>query len=335
MRWKQIAEAPLGDLNVYGDSENEGSYGSGDLRAMQSPVWLKKVRAHFAKCPQKINVYLYNAPGNRYAGSIASGYGEGRIAARNIPDFEQKLGIKLPDRDRDAINFIMLDNEGDERVGLTPWILVHRFAHGIVNGNIDIIPRLTSAVLGYKKYLPHLLTFRSARKNLITRDGEWVIEIVTQYIVKGHIEISDWRPTPPSTIVLTHRGRHIDAIRAADSLADLDETKFTDEFSTSDPRIKKFAAILDANPILYDMSARSDDEAKAAFLKGVPQAKRSTLEDFFDNYFSNFRAEYPSTVDKTENAIRAIKSLEPILKELLDECVGGYFIVASSTGRRE
>lgn len=338
MRWKEISEAPLADLGVYGDKENAGSYTSGDLRAMHSPVWLKKVTAHFAKCPQRINIYLYNAPGNRYpkfTNSTASGYGEGRIGARNIPELENNLGIKLPDRDREAINFIMLDNEGDDKVGLTPWILVHRFAHAIVNGNTDVIPRLISVVNLYKKYLPYLLTFRSARKNLITRDGEWVIEMVTQYIVKGHIEISNWRPTPPSVVMLTHRGRQYDAMKKADHPDDMNEEDFTDEFSMSDPRIKKLAAILDANPILYDMSARSDDEAKAAFLKGVPQAKRPALEDFYNNYFSSFREEHKSMRDRSEDAIKAIKSLEPMIAEMMNESVGGYFIVASTTGRKE
>jgi hypothetical protein len=342
MRAREIFEAPLGDFGTLGDQENAGSYTAGDLRAMKSPKWLKKVTANFAKCPQKINVYLYNAPGNRYphfTNSTASGFEEGRVKDEYIPQLEQTIGARIPP-DPNGINFIMLDNEGDEKVGLTPWILVHRFAHAILNGPAarQFTDHAQAVVSLYKPLLPKILTFRSARNNAVVRDGEWVVEMVTQYIIKGRIEIADWQPVSASQIVISNDNKMRRAFKAADISSKIDPATYEDTLSMKDAKVVRFIQMYNEDTAYFTQYERKDD-ARGRFLKGVPASRKQEYVEFFNTYFDGFRRAYEHLhgISKAEytRAAQGIKELEKRIDSILDQSVGGYFVVASLTGRRE
>lgn len=339
MRAHEIFEAPLGDFTTLGDQENAGSYTSGDLRAMKSPVWMKKVTANFAKCPQKINIYLYNAPGNRYphfTNSTASGFEEGRVRDEYIPQLEQTVGAKIPP-DPNGINFIMLDNEGDEKVGLTPWILVHRFAHAILNGPAarEFNNHARAVVSLYKPLLPKILTFRSARNDAVIRDGEWIVEMVTQYIIKGRIEISDWQPVQAKEIVIDNGVKMRRAFKNADISSKIDPASYQDSLSMNDAKVGRLIQMYNQDKSYF---SRTDD-ARARFLKGVPTARQKEYDDFFTAYFKGFRSAYEHLrgISKAEyiRAVEGIKEIEKGVDHIMNAAVGGYFVVASVSGRQE
>jgi hypothetical protein len=126
MRWKEINEAPLADFGTYGDLDTEGSFRSGDLKAMQNPKWIEKVDNYLKKCPRDINLYLVNKAGNRDFLLISE-----RTGVQPIQVVEQIIGKKVPNSEQ-SITVVLMHNEGAERIALTPWIVAHRIAHALL-----------------------------------------------------------------------------------------------------------------------------------------------------------------------------------------------------------
>ncbi len=139
MRFLQlISEAPIGDLKVMGDPEKEGSFRATDLKGMASPNWSARVHKMFAKAPVTLNVYFFNFAGNkiwfdedpdywyevrseymRYAGEFALDRAE-RLFKGDLPPNYQK-----------GVNILLTNNEGDDRLAMTPWMVGHRIIHAL------------------------------------------------------------------------------------------------------------------------------------------------------------------------------------------------------------
>lgn len=132
-----LNEAPLADFETFGDLDAEGSFRKDDLKAVRSEKWLTKVNAQFKNFPFPLNVYVYNGEGG-----MVKVRGK-NVAARELeqtlrhaglvsPADAQSLIGKVPPDFATSINAILIENEGAERVPLTPWILGHRICHALL-----------------------------------------------------------------------------------------------------------------------------------------------------------------------------------------------------------
>lgn len=192
-----LEEAPLGDFDVLGDRNAEhGSFSPSDQKAFNNPKWLKKVESHFSRVEQKINIYLYNAPEGKFAdGSTSAASYSGRLYGTERAEFiKGALGVDYPRDEAEAINFYMADNEGADKFSLTPWILAHRLSHALLESrdtNVSDFIRTSREVirevqdnLSYR--YDAFFTFKSAEN--VTRSGELIVDLLTQYIVQGRIK---------------------------------------------------------------------------------------------------------------------------------------------------
>ena len=223
MRWKEIKEAPLADFGVYGDMDKEGSFRAGDVRAMQSQKWVERVHNAFKKTEFDFNIYVYNAKDGvmRYDGKYIIPQEEyakvhGLTSLNAISDV---LGFRPPNAER-SITVLLLENEGSERLPLTPWILAHRVAHALMYA--DRSPEryvsfdISRIIEDYDREFANFISdvripmemvrktdwdnedeavkianilgkFGSARHGTVRDGGEFKVEVFTQYLVKGAV----------------------------------------------------------------------------------------------------------------------------------------------------
>ncbi len=145
MRWKEITEAPIADFGTYGDMSQEGSFRANDLRAMSNPKWQAKVHRMFAKTEFPINLYLVNAPNDKTILGLFGNPNTETSSYRDLSGLNKWSGIKskteiegligreLQHADLEqAITVVLIENEGDGRIALTPWMVAHRMAHAMV-----------------------------------------------------------------------------------------------------------------------------------------------------------------------------------------------------------
>ena len=214
-----ILESPLADFSFHGDPNTPGSFRDEDLRALRNDKWLTKVKNIFLKTPYNFNIYLYNAPegvvkniGKRAENvkviDLANLYEYSGV--RNISIVENIIGKKIPDSEN-SINVLLVENEGSNRISLTPWIVAHRVVHAIFEaeptehffdddyGNFvrelseiisnDFENNINISSINISSLALSLIgKFRSAKLQLFNNNiGEFVTDSVTQYIVQGSI----------------------------------------------------------------------------------------------------------------------------------------------------
>lgn len=145
MRWKEITEAPIADFGTYGDMNKEGSFRQQDLRAMSNPKWQAKLHRMFQNTKWPINLYLVNAPNDRTTLGLFGNPNTESSSYRDLSGLNRWSGIKsktevealigreLQHADvEQAITVVLIENEGDGRIALTPWMVAHRIAHAMV-----------------------------------------------------------------------------------------------------------------------------------------------------------------------------------------------------------
>ena len=144
MRWKEIVnEAPLADFGAYGDLSKEGSFRSDDLRAIQNPKWVDKVRAGLSHVDVPINLYFYNSADRKVTFDENGVEGHSIIDVRDLSFLSRYVGLhslsvlhriigKYPPNGGSSFNVLMVENEGGARLPLTPWIMAHRVGHALL-----------------------------------------------------------------------------------------------------------------------------------------------------------------------------------------------------------
>lgn len=328
MRWNELTEAPLGDFALYGDRENEGSFEQGDVRAMNSEKWLTKVKSYFSRTPFTFNVYAYNAPeGKFYPFRTDAGdkdtekstrnfqqYFRSRINHRDRAHLEQVLDTEFP-RSREAINIILTDNEGDERVGLTPWILAHRVAHAVLQDRIgrdagednwqirQLVSALVSVLVNARQAgdPSKIFKFRSARTESIAREGEYYVEMFTQYIVQGSLSVN----APPAEVPEFNFGLgHFAEVTAG-------------VFEEAIVSIQR-----------GEVPTRGDLKFGIADRMGVSiEELKIDPEAFLDAYFE--LTEYDRALRGGTDLNKSVATANKMMGEFLEECVGGTFILGA------
>jgi hypothetical protein len=140
-----LNEAPLADFQAFGDLSKEGTLRDDDLKAIQNPKWLTKLTSFMSRTTHPMNIYVHNGDGD---GTIFFPYAQhtdlgANRKVRNIasqldiyagsytPELFQKTFNFLPPNFENSISVMLVENEGDERVPLTQWVVGHRIVHAI------------------------------------------------------------------------------------------------------------------------------------------------------------------------------------------------------------
>ena len=226
-----LREAPLADFDMIGDPDTEGSFRPDDLKKFRNPVWRDKIANAFRKTPYKFNIYMLNGEGGRVSLKGSD------IEVRDLNNLSKYVGInpmsvvsrligKEPPDTEDSITVLMVENEGTNRVGLTPWMLAHRTAHALIYagqeadksssqgyfrsqtiqsfyGTMNSLINETARYLEKSQYYQYfdwdsasssaanvakaIGKMRSAKTGNLTNISEFYVEIIAQYLVSGKV----------------------------------------------------------------------------------------------------------------------------------------------------
>lgn len=228
-----LNEAPLADFDMIGDPDTEGSFRPDDLKKFRNQQWREKVVRTFQRTPYKFNIYMLNGAEGRVA------VDQNPVEVRNLGNLEQYVGIqpmslvtsligKVPPDTADSITILMVENEGTNRVSLTPWMLAHRVGHAMIyagqaqrsdGGDVTrfqtvraffstMNSMLNAAGVMLEGSLKHddlkwekeaerafkvaklIGKMRSARTGNLASIGEFFIETIAQYLVTGAVSFN-------------------------------------------------------------------------------------------------------------------------------------------------
>lgn len=235
-----LVETPISDFEFIDRSDQPpphtpggDSFRADDKKALQSEKWRAKLVHAFRNTPEPINVYAFNS---KYLQVFVDGEAnsttpqyllsmETWAGPYDPADFQETFGFLPPDYES-SLNFLFVQNEGDERLPLTPWMVAHRMIHALLNEQQDVrrgrrdyhmtmdrafrhasqmmtairdaYGKTVSVKVGQISYFdpkhdPDIFaaisTLNSAKNRSIVRSGEFIIELFTQFFLTGDFKI--------------------------------------------------------------------------------------------------------------------------------------------------
>ena len=136
-----LQEAPIGDYKPIGNFDKSHSFrDKRDRTLITNPRSVECLKDKFNNTTHDFNMFFVNLPG-------AGRHAEVGILKGGIGEVERRLGKQVADEVsrsnlEDAINVIFTNNNGAEKMVMTPWIIAHRIAHAFarVNGRRENQP---------------------------------------------------------------------------------------------------------------------------------------------------------------------------------------------------
>lgn len=222
-----LFEAPIANIYTHGDFDHPGSFRADDL-SLATAKRQEKIKRVLQKAPIEIDLHFFNQ-----AHPIrANGQFDIRFYLATAPERlghyltpEQVTKWWLPIIPKpNALNLVLVNNEGDARLPMTPWIIAHRLSHAFqyaepflhrdawsafqtmldkVMDDYDL-PWFSSHSLRSSHTLaPIFGTTRAAREGMIEkgRAGEWFHDCFAQLCITGDIRFN---PAPDD--IKGHRG---------------------------------------------------------------------------------------------------------------------------------
>lgn len=133
----KLTEAPISGMDTIGDFETPGDedYASRtgrqhsfahqhDRRIITHPKFAAALERAFSHTDHNFNIVFANLP------DMAGVYEVGQISPQmlkaNYPELAEQY-----EPQKDAINIIFVNNQGDERFPMSPWIVAHRISHAL------------------------------------------------------------------------------------------------------------------------------------------------------------------------------------------------------------
>lgn len=215
-----LFEAPIGNIYTHGDFSQPGSLRADDLSLASSKRQEKIIRV-LRKAPIAIDLHLVNlaAPvanrdGHFDISFYLKQYPE-RFGRYLTPEQMKDWWVPITPR-QDALNLVMIENEGDNRIPMTPWIIAHRLSHAFEYAEPLLFQKIWKLFLSTLEQVvdsyglwrmnipggsgsPHFAllvpifgTTRAAREGLIKpgRAGEWYHDCFAQMCVTGDIRFN-------------------------------------------------------------------------------------------------------------------------------------------------
>jgi hypothetical protein len=223
-----VTEAPVADMGFSGDLNNPGSYREDDLKKIRSPEWRARVVKILEKAPVDIGLYFVNGPAEKrldfstptYKLDIDLSTASTYVGIQSKDWARRVMGGKLPTGYETRVNVILAQNEGTDRVGLTPWLVAHRIGHCFFENNNRPENRelrstttyLMTSLISFCHRLEVLFSakglvsekendsdqrirnviklispFRSARAGTLRDNGEYLVELFAQFLTSGRV----------------------------------------------------------------------------------------------------------------------------------------------------
>jgi GNAT superfamily N-acetyltransferase len=130
--WEQdapIDEMALAKYQTFGDFDKPGSFTGVDKKLVPHPKNIQKATKFFEQTPYDFRLFFANI----------SGLGKYRETGPVSPEqirqiFNKEQADEIINGSEDTITVIYVNNVGDRKVMMTPWIMAHRFGHAIQAG---------------------------------------------------------------------------------------------------------------------------------------------------------------------------------------------------------
>ncbi len=130
--WEQedpIDEMALAKYQTFGDFDKPGSFTGVDKKLIPHPKNIQKATKFFEQTPYDFRLFFANI----------SGLGKYRETGPVSPEqirqiFNKEQADEIINGSEDTITVIYVNNVGDRKVMMTPWIMAHRFGHAIQAG---------------------------------------------------------------------------------------------------------------------------------------------------------------------------------------------------------
>lgn len=136
-----LAEAPIEDIQTYGDWQKPGSMRGDDMGIVGNPKGQDKIKRVLFNIPVPVVLHVINDPteirgieGARKHITQNSfdrwirGTPQQRVGLMTPEDVQGTYGVQLKYQPN-AFNLVIVENEGASRYPLTPWIIAHRMKH--------------------------------------------------------------------------------------------------------------------------------------------------------------------------------------------------------------
>jgi hypothetical protein len=216
-----LAEMPISNAELVGkwdkwpqDQKQHQLYDKASYNILTNDPNFEKLKGRFSKTKQNFDIYFVKK------GGMSRHHEVGEVSE----DYLDQLGIDLPPINGSNITLLFTNNRAAERMPLTPWTTAHRMGHAFrrlpeydkfyraIEREFD---ELIDEIYGLKKpsqwgdpkgkkqqdyarFMRQLMqafgSMRSAREGELFREGEFVHELLAQYIINGKITFREEIP---------------------------------------------------------------------------------------------------------------------------------------------
>jgi len=259
-----LHEMSIANFNLkgkWGEKDKKYGYDKKDIGILTNTKGVEKIKRAWANTKNEYDFYFLRSP---------EGLKHIEVGEVDVDWVKKNLRLDVEPREN-AITVIFTNNRGQEKIPMYAWMIAHRLGHAVKNVKLfqekftqEIIRdfnEVLSSVYGIDRpnrgygqfqYLDskELLAFaksvgtmKSARSESVANFGEFVYELMAQYIIKGKIEFNK---IPKSYIIK----KHFAWGNPNHTLARANVGK--DEEDGSNWEIDEWSGLLDAHADKYD-----------------------------------------------------------------------------------
>lgn len=123
----------IANLHFHGDLTQEGSFREDDRRILASSRWTAKIKRTLERLPVNVEMhFVHRKPmfGSCQYMEIDHFYSK-HVGFVTAADVENKYETAIPET-QDAMTVALVENEGEARIALTPWMVLHRVSHAFI-----------------------------------------------------------------------------------------------------------------------------------------------------------------------------------------------------------
>ena len=205
----QLNEMPITNMTFQGSWGPKATSGYGynwqDLGILQNPNATEKIMKKWSNTKEKFEVHFVRSE---------KAQGHRQLGERSREWVKEELDFDVEPQP-DTITIIFTQNESNEKVPMTAWTLAHRVGHAIFSNKefhegfaskiekdfLTLLDRVYGVgsksfnddlenLLLLGKFTAELGTMSSARNKKLDNFGEFMFELVAQYIITGKIKFN-------------------------------------------------------------------------------------------------------------------------------------------------
>jgi hypothetical protein len=221
MRMYEILEMALKNTRLVGDFDSDSSFTGADRKIHLGKNRVRQLKDFFQKTNVDFSIVFMNSKfkGNGEHFDNKDGFIDLLKYRGRLSDYD--ITSILDSMEDDTINILLTNNDGNNKVPLSPWIVAHRISHILATDYseyddayrsifLPTMAELTNAVFTNNKnaheleidsdspfYWSHIaaqvfgtMTSAKTKKIVVGGGGEFFHELFAQYINDGHITLN-------------------------------------------------------------------------------------------------------------------------------------------------